>query len=144
MQMLTNFKRVLCPVQFDKNSAAALAIAKEIAQQNSGKLFVLYSVSPHADPTRVGGPAMAAHDEKVAEQEMARLKREMLTDVEHEAIIVIGNPAEEIVKAEHEYGVDLVVMATHGRTGVSHLVLGSVAERVVRESVCAVLTIRPK
>ncbi len=142
--MLTNFKRVLCPVQFDKNSAAALAIAKEIVQHNSGKLFVLYAVSPHADPTRVGGPAMAAHDEKVAEQEMARLKNEALADVEHEAIIVIGNAAEEIVKAEHDYGADLVVMATHGRTGVSHLVLGSVAERVVRESVCPVLTIRPR
>jgi universal stress protein A len=142
--MLTNFKRVLCPVQFDKNSAAALAIGKEIVQQNSGKLFVLFAVSPHADPTRVGGAAMAAHDEKIAEQEMARLRNEVLGDVEHEAILLIGNPAEEIIKAEHSYGIDLVVMATHGRTGVSHLILGSVAERVVRESVCAVLTIRPK
>ncbi len=143
--MLTNFKRVLCPVQFDdKNSVAALAVAKEITQQNNGKLFVLNAVSPHADPTRVGGAAMAAHDEKIAEQEMARLKSEMLTGVDHETILLIGNPAEEIVKAEHAYGVDVVVMATHGRTGVSHLVLGSVAERVVRESSCPVLTIRPK
>jgi universal stress protein A len=143
--MLTNFKRVLCPVQFDdKNSVAALAMAKEIVKQNKGKLFVFNAVSPHADPTRMGGAAMAAHDEKVAEQEMARLKKEMLADVEHETILLIGNPAEEIVKAEHAYGTDLVVMATHGRTGVTHLVLGSVAERVVRESTCPVLTIRPK
>jgi hypothetical protein len=56
----------------------------------------------------------------------------------YETIIVIGNPAEEIVKSEHEHGVDLVVMATHGRSGISHLILGSVAEHVVRESVCAV------
>ncbi len=143
--MLTNFKRVLCPVQFDdKNSAAALALAKEIAQQNKGKLFVLNVVSPHADPTRVGGAAMAAHDEKLAEQEIARIKREVLADTDHETVLLIGNPAEEIVKAEREYGADLVVMATHGRTGVSHLVLGSVAERVVRESSCPVLTLRPK
>ena len=142
--MLTNFKRILCPVQLDKNSATALTMAKDVVKQNSGKLFVLYAVSPHADPTRVGGPAMVAHDEKAAEQEMARLKQEMLSDVEHETVIRIGNPADEIVKAEHDFGVDLVVMATHGRTGVSHLVLGSVAERVVRESICPVLTIRPK
>jgi len=142
--MLTKFKRVLCPVQFDQNSAAALATAKEVVKENKGRLFVLYVVSPHADPTRVAGAAMAAHDEKMAEQEMARLKKEMLTDVEHETILRLGNPAEEIVKAEHDYGVDLVVMATHGRTGVSHLVLGSVAERVVRESSFPVLTIRPK
>ncbi len=68
----------------------------------------------------------------------------MLSDVEHETVLRIGNPAEEIIKAEHDYGADLVVMATHGRTGVAHLVLGSVAERVVRESTCPVLTIRPK
>ncbi len=142
--MLTNFKRVLCPVQFDKNSVAALALAKEIVKQNQGRLFVLNIVSPHSDPTRVAGAAMAAHDEKLAEQELARLKAEMLADVEHETILRLGNPAEEIIKAEHDYGADLVVMATHGRTGVSHLVLGSVAERVVRESVCPVLTMRPK
>jgi universal stress protein A len=142
--MLTKFKRVLCPVQFDKNSLAALAMAKEVVQQNNGKLFVLYTVSPHTDPTRMGGAAMAAHDEKAAEQELARLKAEMLADVDHETVLLLGNPAEEIVKAEHDYGVDLVVMATHGRTGVSHLVLGSVAERVVRESACPVLTLRPK
>jgi len=139
--MLTSFRRVLCPVQFDQNSTAALGNAKEIAQKNRGKLFVLHVVSPQA--FRVGGLGITAHEKKVAEQEMARLRGEKLSDVEHETIVLIGNPAEEIVKGEHQYGIDLVVMATHGRTGVSHLVLGSVAERVVRESECPVLTIRP-
>jgi glycine betaine transporter len=141
--MLTKFKRVLCPVQFDKNSESALALAKEIAKENGGKLIVLAAVTPHTDPTRVAGAAMAAHDEKAAEQELARLKSD-LGDIEHETVLLIGNPAEQIVKAEHDYGIDLVVMATHGRTGLSHLVLGSVAEHVVRESICPVLTIRPK
>jgi len=142
--MLNNFKRVLCPVQFDQNSLAALTLAKQIAKENGGKLIVLNVVSPHADPTRVGGAAMVAHDEKLAEQELARVKRELLGDIDHETVLTIGNPAEEIIKAEHDYGADLVVMATHGRTGVAHLVLGSVAERVVRESSCPVLSIRPK
>src|SRR5690349_5572693 len=114
--MLNNFKKVLCPVQFDQNSLAALTVAKEIAQANQAKLVVLNVVSPHADPTRMGGAAMAAHDEKLAEQEIARLNREMLAGVDHETILTIGNPAEEIIKAEHDYGADLVVMATHGRT----------------------------
>jgi universal stress protein A len=87
---------------------------------------------------------MAAHDEKIAEQEVARLEKERLADVEHETFLRMGHPAEEIIKAEHDFGIGLVVMATHGRTGVSHLVLGSVAERVVRESVCPVLTVRAK
>jgi universal stress protein A len=142
--MLIDYKRVLCPVQLDKNSLAALAVAKEIATQNNGKLFVMHVVSAHTDPTRVGGAAMAAHDEKIAEQELAKLEKEQLGDIEHEIIRRLGNPAEEVGKAEHDFGIDLVVMATHGRTGVSHLVLGSVAERVVREAVCPVLTIRAK
>jgi len=142
--MLIDYKRVLCPVQFDNNSLAALAVAKEIARQNKGKLFVMHVVSAHTDPTRVGGAAMAAHDEKIAQEELAKLEKEQLADIDHEVIRRLGNPAEEVGKAEHEFGIDLVVMATHGRTGVSHLVLGSVAERVVREAVCPVLTIRAK
>ncbi len=142
--MLIDYKRVLCPVQFDKNSLAALAVAKEIATQNKGKLFVIHVVSAHTDPTRVGGPAMVGHDEKIAEQELAKLEKEQLGDIEHEVVRRLGNAAEEVAKAEHEFGIDLVVMATHGRTGVSHLVLGSVAERVVREAICPVLTIRVK
>jgi universal stress protein A len=142
--MLTDYKRVLCPVQLDDHSLTTLAVAKELARRNNGKLFVLHVVSPHVDPTRVGGPAMAAHDEKVSEQELATLEREQLSDIEHEVVLRFGHPTEEIVKAEHEFGIDLVVMATHGRTGLTHLVLGSVAEHVVRESVCPVLTLRPK
>jgi universal stress protein A len=142
--MLIDYKRVLCPVQFDNNSLAALAVAKEIAKQNKGKLFVMHVVSAHTDPTRVGGAAMAAHDEKIAQEELAKLEKEQLADIDHEVVRRLGNPAEEVGKAEHEFGIDLVVMATHGRTGVSHLVLGSVAERVVREAVCPVLTIRAK
>ncbi len=142
--MLIDYKRVLCPVQFDNNSLAALAVAKEIAKQNKGKLFVMHVVSAHTDPTRVGGAAMAAHDEKIAQEELAKLEKEQLADIDHEVVRRLGNPAEEVGKAEHEFGINLVVMATHGRTGVSHLVLGSVAERVVREAVCPVLTIRAK
>src|SRR5271155_1130437 len=142
--MLTDYKRVLCPVQLDQHSLTTLAVAKDIAKRNNGKLFVLHAVSPHIDPTRIGGAALPAHDEKVSEQELARIEREQLGDIEHEVILRLGHPTEEIVKAEHEFGIDLVVMATHGRTGLTALVLGSVAEHVVRESVCPVLTIRPK
>ncbi len=109
--MLIDYKRVLCPVQFDKNSLAALAVAKEIATQNKGKLFVMHVVSAHTDPTRVGGAAMAAHDEKVAQEELAKLEKEQLADIDHEVVRRLGNPAEEVGKAEHEFGIDLVVMA---------------------------------
>jgi universal stress protein A len=139
-----NYNRVLCPLQFDNHSVATLSVAKDIARLNKGKLFVMHVVSQVSDPTRVGGPSMVVHDEKVAEQRMAELEKEHFGDIDHEIIIRFGHPAEEIIKAEHDFGIELVVMATHGRTGVSHLILGSVAEQVVRESVCPVLTIRAK
>ena len=58
-------------------------------------------------------------------------------------LVVMGNPYREIVQAADAEKVDLIVMATHGRTGLSHLVMGSVAERVVRTASCPVLTVRP-
>jgi universal stress protein A len=57
--------------------------------------------------------------------------------------VVVGSPADEIVKVAAAEHVDLIVIATHGRTGLSHLVMGSVAERVVRTAPCPVMTIRP-
>jgi universal stress protein A len=61
-----------------------------------------------------------------------------------EAQVTDGNPADAIVRMAEELDVDLIVMATHGRTGVPHIVLGSVAEKVVRHAPCPVLTIRQK
>ena len=56
----------------------------------------------------------------------------------------LGRPVDEIVDYAHEHAIDLIVIATHGRTGLAHVLLGSVAERIVREAPCPVLTIRSK
>jgi nucleotide-binding universal stress UspA family protein len=57
-------------------------------------------------------------------------------------VISFGVPFVEIIRAARDYGVDLIVMGTHGRTGVSHILIGSVAERVVRKAPCPVLTVK--
>src|SRR5271169_324809 len=106
--MLTEYKRLLCPVQFDQNSLVALGVAKQIGKQNNGKLFVMHVVYPAR--MRIGGSGLAAHDKKIAEQELARLEPDQLKDIEHEVILRLGNPAEEVLKAEHEFAIDLVVM----------------------------------
>ncbi|HHT9155858.1 MAG TPA: universal stress protein, partial [Candidatus Tripitaka sp. YC43] len=62
--------------------------------------------------------------------------------VDVETIVSMGIPAIEIINAAKEKGVDLIVMGTHGRTGIAHVVIGSVAENVVRKSPCPVLTVR--
>jgi nucleotide-binding universal stress UspA family protein len=56
--------------------------------------------------------------------------------------VTAGHPADAIVRTAEELDVDLIIMATHGRTGVAHMVLGSVAEKVVRHAPCPVLTVR--
>jgi len=59
-------------------------------------------------------------------------------------VVRTGDPAETIERAAQELGIDLIVMATHGREGLSHFVIGSIAEKVVREAPCPVLTVRPE
>jgi nucleotide-binding universal stress UspA family protein len=59
-----------------------------------------------------------------------------------EAVVLQGVPFAEIIKASKEYDIDLIVLGTHGRTGLSHAIMGSVAEKVVRKSPCPVLTVR--
>ena len=76
-----------------------------------------------------------AHVKDIAQ----RLARD---NVQATTIVRFGNPVEEILKVSDEHAVDLVVMGTHGRTGLAHMLVGSVAERVVRTSKVPVLTIR--
>jgi nucleotide-binding universal stress UspA family protein len=72
------------------------------------------------------------------------IAQEKLAGVSHEVFVASGNAAPEILNLAVEQHIDLIVMGTHGRKGITHLLLGSVAERVVRESPVPVLTIHPK
>ena len=137
------FNRILCPIDFDGNSLEALRMARGMAEQNKAKLFVLH-VMPPVDPTVVSAPLIAEQSENRARAELLRISNTELPGVDHETLLRFGHPAKEIIAGEAATNADLVVMATHGRTGVSHLILGSVAEKVVRESSCPVLTVRMK
>jgi nucleotide-binding universal stress UspA family protein len=137
------FSRILCPVDFDGNSLDALRMGCRLAEQSKARLYALHVV-PLTDPTIVSAPLIAEQAEQLARAELARISNAELAGIEHETLLRFGHPAKEIIAAEADTNADLVVMATHGRTGISHLVLGSVAEKVVRESSCPVLTIRMK
>jgi universal stress protein A len=81
--------------------------------------------------------------EKYAREKLDQIARDRLAGVECEILIDRGNPADVILAMEKTVAPDLVVMATHGRRGFTRLVMGSVAEKVVRESITPVLTVRP-
>jgi len=135
------FKRILCPVDFDGNSLDALRTAIYLAQREQSKLYLLHVIPP-TDPSIVSAPFLAHRTEERARIELEKIEKSELTGLDHEMLVRFGRPASEIIAAEADVKADLVVMATHGRAGVSHLVLGSVAEKVVRESPCPVLTVR--
>jgi nucleotide-binding universal stress UspA family protein len=138
------FKKILCPIDFDPNSIAALDIAAELARQSNATVVVLHVVPIiiHA-----GGAPIYIDVYPGLEQESAAKLQELanahLTGVTYELRTNVAEPSVAILHAQKATGAEVIVMSTHGRRGLSHLFLGSVAERVVREAPCPVLTIRP-
>ncbi|MGO9058342.1 MAG: universal stress protein [Candidatus Binataceae bacterium] len=136
------FKKILCPVDFDENSIAALDAARDLAVDPDARLYVLHVVRLvlAGFPKELHSYPLTEHDARARLQDIARDHLE--AKVRYEVLLRTGDPASVILRAVEELGVDSVVMATHGRTGLGHFVLGSVAETVVRESPRPVLTIR--
>ena len=148
--MQNPFCKVLCPVYFDETSPAALEYARHFAGQNDGIIYLL-----HVVPTdelhllrkvyrpEQGGGADTGWAEKVSREKMRELAQAHLTGMRYEILIRFNSdPSASVIEVENEITPDLVVMATHGRTGIAHLILGSVAEKVARESRCPVFTTR--
>ena len=140
--------RILVPLDFSEPSMHALTYAKTLAESLGASLDLLYIVpNPYvADPS---GLYMALPQNLLDDFEReARIRLEhTLTPEERKTFkarssVRTGDPLVEIVEHARLTAADLIVMGTHGRTGVSHLFLGSVAERVVRSAPCAVLTVR--
>lgn len=141
-------KRILYPTDFSEHSEAAWPYALAFTKMCEAELFLLHVVSP---PPRAYGEYAVEYDPQkllegmVAEAE-ASLQR-MAEGAKSEGLILhslvkVGTDFAEIVAAAKQEGIDLIIMGTHGRTGFSHLLLGSVAERVVRRAPCPVLTVK--
>ena len=135
------FHRILCPIDFDDNSLSALQLGVQLAERDQATLYLMHVIRVVEEAT-VAAPAIFERDERTTQSELQKIAERQLHGINHQVLLRYGNPAEQIIFAERELGVELVVMATHGRTGISHLFFGSVAERVVRESACPVLTVR--
>jgi universal stress protein A len=143
-EMTLKFQKILSPIQFnDQNSLDALELARQFAVKNKSEILLLH-VIPRGmvKPDLPGYQDLFADSERKAADELERIATNHLTGCSYQVVVRSGNPAETILQAAQELGVDLIVMATHGRRGLTHLVLGSVAERVLREAPCLVLTKR--
>jgi nucleotide-binding universal stress UspA family protein len=144
--MKNRFKKILCPIDFDENSIVALEVACDLAQDADAIIYLLHVVVPIVPGVpQVGIPMepfpISEHD---AREKLERLAREHIDgQAQYKVLTHIGDTASTILNAVVELGVDSVVMATHGRKGLGRLLLGSVAEQVVRRATCPVLTVRP-
>ena len=140
-QML-KFKKILCPVDFDANSLVALRLASELARDRNATLRLLHVVAMPPGP-EVALPF--GRMEATARAKLERLARQRIRGkAAYDIDIMMGDPGVEVLLAAKRWGADVIVLATHGRKGLRHLVLGSVAEQVVREAPCPVLTVSPK
>ncbi|MFB6274023.1 MAG: universal stress protein [Salinibacter sp.] len=139
-------RRVLAPVDFSEASEAAIQHAKEIALTYGAELDLLHVVEEPLYPTEYGlGPASFPTEEVVenVENQLGDLAREKI-GYEHVMIDAqLGPPDSTILEYVEDNGVDLVVIATHGRTGLDRVLLGSVAERVLRQSPSPVFVVKP-
>jgi nucleotide-binding universal stress UspA family protein len=142
--------KILVPVDFSPHSDRAFGYATTLAQRFDARLGLIHVVE---DPfitgawnTEVYVPNAGELLEGLianAEQRLAALKGSAAAlGLTAETAVITGRPAHAIVEHAKEGSFDLIVMGTHGRTGLSHIVMGSVAERVVRTAPCAVLTNR--
>jgi len=140
---MPTFTKILCPVDFDQNSLKTLGFACELArEERNATLDVL-----HVVPIPLG-PEVAIPFDKLEGRARLRLERLARKRIDpklrHTFHVTTGDPGGEVVHLAEQIGADLIVMATHGRRGLRRFLLGSVAERVVREAPCPVLTIKPK
>lgn len=141
------FKKILVPVDFSSHCKLAVKYAVAIARKFGGKLFLLYvSYDPEPALSRVHIPNYEEFRqnllEKAAEDLADFIPPDLRKGLEAEEIVVEGVPHDEIVRQARNKEVDLIVMATHGRTGLSHVLMGSVTEKVLRHAPCPVLAIR--
>jgi nucleotide-binding universal stress UspA family protein len=148
--MTDSLNRILVPVDFSAHSEKAIRFATTLANKFGARLSLLHVVE---DPFVTGAwqaevfvpniPELLNDLIKAAQTQMTERQKELATHgVAVESAVISGRPATAIVEYASTGQFDLIVMGTHGRTGFSHALLGSVAERVVQKAPCPVLSVR--
>jgi nucleotide-binding universal stress UspA family protein len=150
---MIKLKRILCPLDFSENAQEALQYAIHLMLKDDDA--VLYLV--HIVDSRVfdySGPIYEQEvplmkvelDQSTREQLEKKLLAEVPEEIQNrvETTILFGVPFLEIIMAARDKNIDLIVIGTHGRTGLAHMIIGSVAEKVVRKAPCPVLSVKSK
>jgi nucleotide-binding universal stress UspA family protein len=139
--------RILVPCDFSDTCMRALDSAVDLAKRYQAELLLLHVIAPEpVIPAYPSAPEPTLADQEAAARrtlELAAATARKLGVLSVETRVVLGTPPAEILAAIRSDAIDLVVMGTHGRTGLDLLLVGSVANKVVRKSPCPVLTVPP-
>jgi len=141
-------RRILVPLDFSGKSRQALEFAVPLAEQYGGKIFLIHAVEPvYAYPYGSAEMGVSPLDPRpiveASEKRLSTLARELVPPgLLGKTLVRTGRAYPEIIDAADELEADLIVIATHGFTGLKHVFVGSTAERVVRHAHCPVLTVR--
>jgi universal stress protein A len=135
------FRSILVPVDFDDSAKTALDLAKNIAGSSDATIHLMHVIAILLAPGEAANVMVVREDEVKAA--LDKIAKEHLRGTRHQIHVRSGDTTRAVVEAAQDFAADLIVMPTHGRHGLSRFFLGSVAERVVREAPCPVLTVRP-
>ena len=140
---MLKYSKIMCTYEFDGNSTAALLLSSALAKESDATLYVLHIARVPTHDMDVPLPFDAKPRwEKEAKDKLEQIVRNTLkVDVKFVIEVRSGVPDLGIVHAADDLAVDLIVMVTHGRHGLEHLLLGSVTEHVIREAPCPVLVL---
>lgn len=146
---MRKIQKILFPTDFSNESKPAMELAVELAQKFGAHLTLLHVWT---DPLYIGAvgnayalaPEVLAQAQEEAEHALEKLRLEVAkAGVPVKAITLEGIAADVILAMAHSQNMDLIVMGTHGRSGLKRFFLGSIAEQVLRAAECPVLTVRP-
>lgn len=148
---MIRLSRILLPTDFSPYSAEATKYACAFAEKFDAELHLLHVLETHlsSTPEFAAGlalPTQVKESKQACEEALAKVLDSAWAQSRKSKTVrqlVEGTPFVEIVRYAKEHNIDLIVLGTHGRSGLAHVLLGSVAERVVRKAACPVLTIRP-
>jgi universal stress protein A len=143
---MLKIQTILAPIDFSDTAAQALGVAKSLARDHHAKL-VLMTAPPWQPTPPVTEAYVPELDDPRQLEESRRLLEQAanaITDLPVDTRLVMGGPGPAIIAAAKDCQADLIVMGTHGRTGLFRVLLGSVAEYVLRHAPCPVLTIKPQ
>jgi len=135
-------RKILFPTDFSHTGDAALDLATSLARERGATLLIVHVEEP---PAAYGGGEMYYGMPDPATEDLKKMLTEIVPgdpQVHHEHRLITGDPAVAIARLAEQEGVELIVMGTHGRTGLLRLLMGSVAEAVVRRAPCPVLTLK--